>query len=90
MHIPGHSSEERKVLRKYIEKRSAQHTYKDKQARSGGNKRGKTFKFEGASEEGGVMKSHYDPILQKKTIKRENKKPKSDQANADPSEDGRN
>ena len=36
------------------------------------------------------MKSHDEPIPRKKNRKRDNKKPKSDQANVDPSEDGRN
>ena len=61
IHGPGHSSEECKILQEYIESLLAQHTYKDKQALSRGNKRGKTFKFEGFSEEANVTKSHDDP-----------------------------
>ena len=36
------------------------------------------------------MKLHDEPIPIKKKGKRQNKKPKSDQADADPSEDGHN
>ena len=36
------------------------------------------------------MKSHDEPIPRNKNRKRDNKKPKSVQADADPSEDGRN
>ena len=36
------------------------------------------------------MKSHDKPISRKKKGKRQNKKSNSDQADADPSEDGRN
>ena len=36
------------------------------------------------------MKSHDEPIPKHNKGKRQNKKPSSDQANADPSEDGRN
>ena len=79
-----------KVLREYTRKVSAQHTYKDKQSRSGGNKHGKTVKFESAAEEANIMKSHDEHTPKKKKEKRHNKKPKSDQTNADPSEDGRN
>ena len=51
---------------------------------------GKTVKFESAVEEVNIMKSHDEPIPRKKRGKKQNKKPKSDQANANPSEDGRN
>ena len=90
LHGPGHSTEECKVIQDYSENHIAQQPFKDKQARSGGNKRGKTVKFEGASEEANVMKYHDEPIPRKKKGKREKKKPKSDQVNADPSEVGRN
>ena len=76
LHGPRHSSEECKFLRYYTEKLSAQHTYKDKQALSGGNKRGKTVKFEGATEEVNIMKSNDEPIPRKKKVKRQNKKPR--------------
>ena len=82
MHGPGHSSEDCKFLQECIEKRLAQHTYKEKQALSGGNKRIKTVNCEGASEEANVMKSHDEPIQRKETKRMENNKPKSDQANA--------
>ena len=49
LHGSGHSSEECKFLLEYTEKCSAQHTYKDKQACSVGNKRGKAVKFESAT-----------------------------------------
>ena len=70
---PRHTSEECKVLRDYTEKLSTQHTYKDKQACSGGNRRGKTVKFESAAEEVNIMKLHDEPIPRKKKVKRQNK-----------------
>ena len=90
LHILGHSSEECKTLQDYIEKCLAQYNYKEKQACSGSNECGKTVKFEGASEEPNVIKSHDEPTPRKKTRNRDNKKPKIDQANADPSEDEHN
>ena len=53
-------------------------------------KNAKKVKFEGASEEANVIKSHDEPTLRKKNRKGQNKKPNSYQSNADPSEDGRN
>ena len=47
-------------------------------------------KFESATEEVNIMKSHDEPISRKKKGKRQDRKSKSDQAYADPSEDGRN
>ena len=67
-----------------------QKPFKDKQSRSSSNKSGKTVKFESASQEANVMNSHDEPIPRKKKGKKQNRKTKSDQADADPSEDGRN
>ena len=61
MHGPGHYSEVFKVLREYTKKCSRHYTYKYKQARSRGNKSGKTFKFENNAEEVNIMKSHDEP-----------------------------
>ena len=69
LHGPGQSSEEYKVIREYTEKRSAQLTYQDKQARSGGNKHGIIVKFESATEEVNIIKSHDEPIPKKRKIK---------------------
>ena len=88
MHGPGNSSEECKFLREYTNKRYTQHTCKDKQSRSDGNKRGKTVKFENASEEAKIMKSHDETIQKNKRRKKQKKKLNSDQANVDPSQDG--
>ena len=64
------------------------HPYKDKEAISEGKtKRANTVKFDGAKQEVNTMKSHDEPIPKKKKGKNHKKKPKSDQANADPSED---
>ena len=90
IHGPGYSSEECKVLREYNEKRFTQLVYHDKQARSSSNKSGKIVKFESATEEANIMKSHDDIIPRKKEGKRQNNKSNSDQSNAGPSEDGRN
>ena len=62
LHGPGHSLEECRVLKEYTEKRSAQNTYKDKQAYPGGNKLAKTIKLEDATQEVNTMKSHDEPI----------------------------
>ena len=67
-----------------------QRPFKDKQAHYGGNKREKKVKFESASEEANIIKSHDEPIPRNKKGKGKNKKTESDQADADPSEDGRN
>ena len=73
MHGPVNSSKESKLLREYTEKRSAQHTYNDKQARSVGNKHGKPVKFESAAEEVNIIKSHDESIPEKIKVKRQNK-----------------
>ena len=78
------------MLQDYSDNNIAHRPFKDKQARSGGNKPVKTVKFESTSEEANVMKYHDEPIHKKKKVKRQSKKPKSDQSDADPSEDGRN
>ena len=70
LNVPRHSYKECKVIQDYSEKHIAQQTFKDKQAHSGGNKRGKTVKFEGASEEANVMKYYDEPIPKKKKRKR--------------------
>ena len=70
LHGPGHSSEECKFLQEYTEKRSAQHTYKDKQVSSGGNKHGKTVEFASAAEEVNIMRSYDEPIPKKEEGKK--------------------
>ena len=50
-----------------------QHTYKDKQTRSNGNKRAKTVNFEDATQEVNTMKSHDEPIPKNKKKKTEGK-----------------
>ena len=65
-------------------------SFKDKQALSSGNKHGKTVKFENATEEENIIKSHDAPMQIKKKGKGHNNKSKSNQINADPSEDERN
>ena len=59
----------------YTEKSSTKRIYKDKQARYGGNKRGKTVKFESTVEEVNIMKSHDEPIPRKKKGRSHNKNP---------------
>ena len=66
LHGPGNSSKEYKFIREYTKKRSEQHTYKDKQARSGSNKRTKTVNFEDTTEEVNIMKYQDEPIPNKK------------------------
>ena len=58
MHGPGHSLEDCKFPKEDTKKRSAQHTYKYNQSRSGGNKRAKVVKFEEATQEVNTVKSH--------------------------------
>ena len=70
LHGPGHSSEDFKVLQDYSENHITQRPFKDKQARSGGNKCGKTVKLKSASEEVNVMKYHDEPIPKKKKGKK--------------------
>ena len=65
LHGPGHSFGECKVLQDYSENHIAQRPFKDKQACSGGNKRGKTVKFKIALEEANAVKSHDEPIPKK-------------------------
>ena len=89
-HGPGQYSKDCKVLHGYSEKNIAQQIFKDKKSRSCGNKCGNTVKFESSSEESNVMTSHDEPIPKKKKVKRQSKKTKSDQDDADPLEDGRN
>ena len=61
--------------------------FKDTEACSGSNKkRTKTVKFDGATQEVNTMKYHDEPIPKKKKEKKQRENPKSDQANADPSE----
>ena len=84
LHVPGHSSKECKFLKDYSENHVAQWPFKNKQARSSGNKRSKIVNFESASEEANIIKSHDEPIPRKKKVKVKNKKTKIDQANADP------
>ena len=69
LHGPGNSSKEFKVLQDYSENHIAQRPFKDKQACSGGNKRGKTVKFKIALEEANAVKSHDEPIPKNKNIK---------------------
>ena len=90
LNIRGHSSEECKVLQDYSENHIKQQPFKYKQARSSRTKRGRTVNIESASGEANIMKNHDEPIPRNKKGKGKNKKTKSDQANADPSEDGRN
>ena len=87
---PRHPSEECKLICKYTDKGSAQLTYQYKQSRSIGNERSKTVNSESAAEEYNIMKYHDEPIPRKKKLKIQNKKPMSDQYNADLSEDGSN
>ena len=70
LHDPGHSSEECKFLKYYTKKRSAYPTYKDKLACSGGKKRAKTVKFEDATQEVNIMKSHDEPTPKKRKKKK--------------------
>ena len=64
--------------------------YKEKEARSrGNNKRTKTVKFDGATKGMNTMKSHDGSIPKNRKGKNQKKKPNSDQANLDPSEDER-
>ena len=90
LHGPVHSSIDFKFLKEYSEKHVPQQPFKEKEARYGGNKRGKTIKFERAAEEVNIMKLHDGPTPRNKKGKRQNNKPKSDQANAYPSEYGKN
>ena len=74
LHVPGNSPEENKLLKEYTKKRSEKHTYKDKESRSGGNnKRTKTVKFGGATQEVNTMKYHDEPTPKNKKKKRRRK-----------------
>ena len=75
-------------LKDYSKKHVAQQPFKDKSARSGGNERANTIKFNDVTQQVNTMKSHNEPIPKQKKGEKQKKKPKSDQANADTSEDG--
>ena len=89
-HGPGHSSEECKVLHEYTKKRSAQLTYKDNQGRYGGNKAAKQSSLRAPQKRWTPWNLMMNPSQERKMEKMQNKKSKSNQADADPSEDGRN
>ena len=72
LHGPEHSSEGCIILREYSKKGVAQQPFKYKEARSSGNKRDKTIKFEQAAEEANIMKSQDELITRKKNVKRKN------------------
>ena len=74
------------MLKEYYKKNGARCSFKDKEARYGGNKRAKTAKFDDSMQEVNTMKYHDEHIPEKKRGKKQKKNPKSDQANADPSE----
>ena len=78
------------MLKDYPENLVAQQPFKDKESRSVSNKRTKTVKFSNATQEVNIMKSHDGPIPKNKKGDNQKKNPKSEQAKADPSEDGRN
>ena len=90
LHVPRKYFEECKVLHNYSKNHVAQRSFKDKQAPPSGNKHGKTVKFENATEEANIIKSHDEPIQRKKKGKEQNNNSKSDQINADPSENESN
>ena len=70
LHGPGHSMDECKVLKEYTAKYAAQRSHNEIEARSGGNKkRGKTVKFNGATEEVNRMTDHGASIPRKKKQK---------------------
>ena len=69
LHGPVHSSEDYKVLKEYTKKRSAQRTYKDKQAHSSRRKCAKNIKYEDATQEVNIIKSNDEPIAKKKKEK---------------------
>ena len=64
-----------------------QYTYKDKKSLYGDSKLAKIVKFDEVTQEVNTIKPHDEPIPKKKKGKKQKKNPKSDQANADPSED---
>ena len=77
LHVPRRSSEECKLLKTYTEKRSAHHTYKDKQAHTGSNKHAKTVKFDYATQEVTTMKSHDETTPKNKKGGNQKKKTRS-------------
>ena len=89
LHGPGHSSKECKVLKVYSKNHGAQRPFKDKEARSVGNKSTKTARFDDTTQEVNTVKYHDDRILKKKKGKNQKKNPKSDQDNVEPSDDER-
>ena len=71
-------------------KYAAQRPYKNKEDRSGGNKkRGTTTKFYSETKEVNTKVSHYAPIPRENKGLNQKKKPKSEQDNSSSSEDGR-
>ena len=89
LHVPGHSSDEWKLLKYYSKNYIAQRPFKYKEACSGGNKCANIAKINKATQEVNRMKYHDEPIPKKKKVRNQKKNPKSDQANAEQSEDGR-
>ena len=67
---PGHSSKECKVFKVYSKNHGAQRPFKDKEARSVGNKSTKTARFDDTTQEVNTVKYRDDRILKKKNGKK--------------------
>ena len=66
LHVPVHSSEECKALKRYFKKCAAQRLHKENEARSGGEtKCGKSVELDRKLKEVNIME-HDDPIPKKK------------------------
>ena len=75
MHGPRHSTEEFKVFNKYSKKYAAQRPQKDKEARSGSNKKcTNTNKLDSQTQEVKFVESHDATISRKKKGKNQAKK----------------
>ena len=66
LHVPRNSTEEYKILKEYCTKYAAQQPHNEREALSGGNKkRGKTIKFNKATEEVNRTTAHDASIPRK-------------------------
>ena len=86
LHVPVHSSEECKALKRYFKKCAAQRLHKENEARSGGEtKCGKSVELDRKLKEVNIME-HDDPIPKKKKGGGLAKNHKSESAKTDPEE----